>query len=90
MKIAGNMPELYVFTDDEEYHIIGYDVEDVWKIWEESSREKREDYEIEWRQLLDDKKLKIDLDGNYDNWTEKTCGEWILQEGRGYLCCSDY
>ena len=44
-----------------------------------------------WEQWPDDKTVTIhDLDGDEGPTQTKTCAEWVAQQGRGFLCSTEY
>jgi hypothetical protein len=84
---------LHVFELDDTDWVVATDAEDAWAIWEETTREKREQHggwpDVAWVPLPDDKALTIHYPDVRESHTE-TCGEWVRSNGRGWLCSSEY
>ncbi len=89
------MSDLSVFANDYEW-VIAESLEDALKIVKETTGYEYEAEEIEeCGELPDETTVRIwwedDQIAEIGNGKliEKTCAEWIEQEGRGYLCASE-
>lgn len=81
----GTPKPLHVFTDDEE-SVVAEDVADARAVMlEYAGGDVWSDDAIEIEQFADDKQLTI-VDGDTEEKTTLTCGEWAQRNGRGYLC----
>lgn len=81
--------KLSCFTNDYDT-VVAYSVEDAKEICKVQC-DCVED-EIEWQEIPDDEVLKIDVNGSYnpEDLVSKTAKEWAEENGRGYLCCTEY
>jgi len=74
--------------------VVAADVDDAWAVWSEHTGEKREDYEDSdgWEQLDDASDVRIaeDLSADALVWNTKTCAQWAADEGRCFLCSTEY
>jgi hypothetical protein len=72
---------------------IAYDEDDAWACMEEQTGIKRDsdDYEGEVAvRVADDMPLRILLEEGRPEAETKTAAEWCAQEGRGFLCSTEY
>ena len=78
--------------------VVARDFDDAWTVWAEAYGEDRADYEEhdQWRRRPDGERLSIINEDRAsvspDEWTRttKTCGEWAAENGRGFLCSTEY
>ena len=90
------MSELHVFSDDVEWYIAASAVDAMAAQRELTGmRESNQDPET-WEQVPDERSLAIHMD-DHGNAAEadapvvtKTCAEWIAEQGRGFLCSTEY
>jgi hypothetical protein len=85
--------ELHCFDNDYDT-VVAYSKEDAQIVYHEYiGSSKMDECEIDdWDQISDDAVLKIDVEGNYnlEDVVSKTAREWILENGRGFLCSTEY
>lgn len=72
--------------------VIAYDREDAIALWAENIGEDPDFYDpTEWERLPDDKPVRIYEDDDTSKPpTEKMPAEWIAQNGRGFLCSTEF
>jgi effector-binding domain-containing protein len=79
--------------------VVAYSMEDAQEVCKEQCNcvECKEqcncvEDDIEWQEIPDDEVLKIDVNGSYnpEDLVSKTAKEWAEENGRGYLCCTEY
>lgn len=82
---------LGVYRNDVIDWVIAESPEDATRVWEECMGDTWEnctgDDPPEWVRLPDDHALRIDNDGTI---VEKTCAEWVREQGRGFLGSTEY
>lgn len=90
------MPELHVFANDVEW-VVAESLEDVEPAMKESiGAVYGPEDEIEWWQPNDDFGLTIWMngeeisDGLIGVPVRKTCRKWADEQGRGFLCSTEY
>lgn len=79
-------------------HVIAYDEEDAFAVIAETYgeldaadwRKQVENGEWEWAKRDPAMLLKFNEKSDEHPGVEKTIGEWILQEGRGFLCSTEW
>lgn len=84
---------LHVFTgSDGTDTVVAFSADDAWSVWEEHTGEKRGDYtDVEWIRRQDDHELSImpEPEASKDK-TTKTCRQWADDNGRGFLCSTEW
>jgi hypothetical protein len=83
------MAELHVWHNDCDW-VIATDAEDARKVCAESCGMLLTDVDPdEWEQWPNDRTLTI-VEEDPTRKTVKTCGGWIAEHGRGFLCSTEY
>ena len=85
------MSNLHVFSFDDEEFVVAESPEDAATVMSDETGERMPgpDYPGEWKQVSDDKKMRISLDAGAEPEQTKTCAEWAAQ-GRGCLCSTNW
>jgi hypothetical protein len=77
-------PQLHVFFNDHEWYVAATEAE-AHAQWLADAGEEPGEWDADmWQQLDDNSELSI-VDSD-DVPTRKTCREWAIENGAGYLC----
>jgi hypothetical protein len=85
----------HVYTNVTDF-IVAESLDECWQLFEKHTGERRVDYEEgdPFGRLVDEMPIKILCENGRPSdsgeFATKTAAEWVAQEGKGFLCSTEY